>query len=85
MFETCAHPSIWKLLEAFQKDIQIQKKIIHDENSGQPGIQRRKYYALNQRVQAVAQNYESYSDKIKYLKYIVNLWNTIITGGQDDV
>ena len=61
------------------------EKIIHDENSGQPGIQRRKYYALNQRVQAVAQNYESYSDKIKYLKYIVNLWNTIITGGQDDV
>ena len=52
----------------------IQKKILIDENSGQPGQKKRKYVQLN--VQDVVSKYETYTDKLKFLRCMVMLQST---------
>ena len=53
----------------------IQKKILIDENSGQPGQKKkRKYVQLN--VQDVVSKYETYTDKLKFLRCMGMLQST---------
>ena len=67
------HPSIWKLMEGIRKDIAVQKKSVIDESSGQKGSKRKKYTTLNKRVQSTVEKYYTYTDKMKYLRYLVVL------------
>ena len=70
----CNHPSVLKYFDAAIKDMAIQKKILIDENSGQPGQKKRKYVQLN--VQDVVSKYETYTDKLKFLRCMVMLQST---------
>ena len=72
----CNHPSVWKYFDAVIKDMAIQKKILIDENSGQPGQKKRKYVQLNNQVQDVVSKYETYTNKLKFLRCIGMLQST---------
>ena len=64
----CDHPSVWLYFDAVSRDIGIQKKIVIDECSGQHATKKKKYVQLNERVKETVQNYDTYSDKLKYLR-----------------
>ena len=53
--------------------IAVQKKSVIDESSGQKGSKRKKYTTLNKRVQSTVEKYYTYTDKMKYLRYLVVL------------
>ena len=68
-----SHPSLWVLFEAVKKDTAIQKKIEMDETSGRPATKKRRYVALNERVQQMVADYPNNPDKLKYLRCLALL------------
>ena len=67
-----SHPSLWKVIENFQKDSFVQKLNFYKASSGHQFTKKKKYRVLNEKVQNITHVYEEKTD-LHFFRARVNL------------
>lgn len=69
----CSHPSVWFLLEGLKKDIACHRLTLGNLRSGRPEVVKKRYAEIASRLSLLVERYECETNKIRYLRNIVNL------------
>ena len=69
----CCHPTVWKLVRAFQREENLVRAEVHQVLGGHPVIQKKKYQECAERVKRIVNNYpERRADMLGYLRAIAH-------------